>query len=197
MSDDAKPASPAPVATPAPDTRIIENPMTSWMRGGATMTSAYEQQLKQQAEAAKKARDLEDSRQRAAEQNPDNAKQHKLAIGGNKSFPGIVLEVREPRDHKVLDYITCELTAQEDGTLALIMACFWCFQKTGRNEQLTIRQSHRHFELDTRRQGELWVNPKNHQEIVTLAGTIHLTETVTCPVCAIRFVIDNSVVRVK
>lgn len=170
--------------------------MTSWMRGGTgTMTSAYELQMQQQKEAAEKARKLEDSRRKAAEQNPDNAKQHRHVVGGNKAFPGIVLEVREPRDHKVLDYIECELTAQEDGTLALIIACWNCFAKTGRNEQLTIRQNHRRFELDTRRQGEIWVNPKNHQHIVTLAGTIQLTEVTTCPVCAVRFVIDNSVVR--
>lgn len=193
VSDDVKPAAPAPAITA---TRTIENPMASWMRGG-TMTSAYELQLKQQEHEAKKARALEDSRRKAAEQNPDNAKQHKHVVGGNKAFPGIVLEVREPRDNKVLDYIECELTAQEDGSLALIIACFSCYQKTGRNEQLTIRQNHRHFELDLRRSGELWVNPKNPQHIVTLAGTIHLTEAVSCPVCAVRFVIDNSVVRVR
>ncbi len=197
VTDDVKtPAAPAPVATEPAPTRIIENPMTAWMRGG-TMSSAYEQQLKQQDLQAKKARALEDSRRKAAELNPDNAKQHKHVVGGNKAFPGIVLEVREPRDNRVLDYIECELTAQEDGSLALIIACFSCFQKTGRNEQLTIRQNHRHFELDLRRSGELWVNPKNHQHIVTLAGTIHLTEAVTCPVCALRFVIDDSVVREK
>ena len=39
------------------------------------------------------------------------AKQYKKVIGGNKAFPGIVLEVREPRDDKILDYIECELTA--------------------------------------------------------------------------------------
>lgn len=192
MTDDTKPTgSTAPVTAP----RIVEAPMTSWMRGGATMSSAYEQQLKQQEEAAKKARALEDSRRKAAEQSPDNAKQHRHVVGGNKAFPGIVLEVREPRDHKVLDYIECELTVGDDGSLTLIIACWNCYAKTGRNEQLTIRQSHRHFELDTRRQGELWVNPKNHQHLVTLAGTIHLTEVTTCPVCAVRFVIDNSVVR--
>jgi hypothetical protein len=170
--------------------------MTSWLRGGgATLSGEYEKQLQQQKAQAEKARALEDSRRKAAEQNPDNAKQHRHVVGGNKAFPGIVLEVREPRDHKVLDYIECELTAQEDGSLALIIACWNCYLKTGRNEQLTIRQNHRRFELDIRRRGELWVNPNNHQHIVTLAGTIHLTEVTTCPVCAVRFVIDNSVVR--
>lgn len=195
MTDEAKVIAPAPAADPAPAPRVIENPMASWMRGGGTTTSAYEMQIKQQEEAAKKARALEDSRRAAAEKNPDNAKQHRHVVGGNKAFPGIVLEVREPRDNKALDYIECELTAEADGSLALIIACFSCYQKTGRNEQLTIRQNHRHFELDIRRQGELWVNPKNHQHIVTLAGTIHLTEITTCPVCSVRFVIDDSVVR--
>ncbi len=195
VTDEVKPAAPAPVA-PEPAPRVIENPMASWMRGG-TMTSAYEMQLKQQEHEAKKARALEDSRRKAAEMSPDNAKQHRHVVGGNKAFPGIVLEVREPRDNKVLDYIECELTVQDDGSLALIIACWCCYAKTGRNEQLTIRQNHRHFELDIRRRGELWVNPKNHQHIVTLAGTIHLTEVTTCPVCGVRFIIDNSVVRIK
>ena len=33
--------------------------------------------------------------------------------------------------------------------------------------------------------------------LLKLAGTIHLTEAVRCPVCAVWFVIDDSVVRVK
>jgi len=190
VTDEAKPAAP-PVAT-AP--RIIENPMTTFIRGGGTLSGADEKQRQQQKHEAEKARKLEDARQRAAENNPDNAKQYKQVIGGNKAFPGIVLEVREPRDHKVLDYIECELTAAEDGSLILIIACFSCALKTGRTVQLTIRQNHRHFELDTRRQGEIWVNPHTHQ-VITLAGAINLTEVTTCPECAVRFVIDNSVVR--
>lgn len=191
MSDD-KPAAPAPA--PAPAARIIENPMTAWMRGG-TMTSAYEQQLARQKAAAAEARRIEDSKRVAAEQNPHEAKQYKRVIGGNKHYAGIILEVKHPKDNVVLDYISCELTMGPDEKLVLVMACYRCFMRTGEASNLTIRQGHRHFELDTRRQGELWVNPKNPNEIVTLAGTINLTERVTCPGCGMVFVIDDSVVR--
>lgn len=197
MSDEAKTptlaeAAAGPGAAPVKGT-VIENPMTAWVRGG-TPSLATERQLNEQKEAAQKARRIEDSRQLAAERSPDNARQYKQVLGGNKAFPGIVLEVREPRDHKVLDYIECELTAEEDGALTLIIACWNCYKNTGRTEQLTIRQKHRRFELDMRRSGEIWVNPETKQ-VITLAGTIHLTEVTTCPVCSVRFVIDNSVVR--
>jgi hypothetical protein len=178
--------------------RTIENPMMSWMRGG-TLTSAYEAQLAQQKVNAEESRAVEDSKRIAAERNPLEAKQYKHVTGGNKKYPGIVLEVREPRDNKVLDYIECELHVLDDGSLMLQMACAWCAHRAGITENFNIRQTHRHFELDTRRQGELWVNPSNPRHIVTLAGTIQMTESFTCPNlgCGKRFVIDNSVVREK
>ncbi len=192
MSDDTpKPAPPEP----APAPRIIENPMMSWMRGGGTVTSAYEQQLARQKAATEEARRIEDSKRQAAENNPHEAKQYKRVIGGNKHYAGIILEVKHPKDNVVLDYINCELTMGPDEKLILVMACWRCYLRTGEPSNLTIRQGHRHFELDTRRQGELWVNPKNPNDIVTLAGTITMTERATCPVCQMVFVIDNSVVR--
>jgi hypothetical protein len=166
----------------------------SWMRGG-TRTTAYENQLAQQKLAAAQARALEDERTRKAEDGSDEAKQYKKVIGGNKHYAGIILEVKHPKDNVVLDYIDCELTVGDDEKLILVMACYRCFMRTGEASNLTIRQGHRYFELDQRRQGELWVNPKNPQHIVTLAGTINLTERVTCPGCYMQFVIDDSVVR--
>jgi hypothetical protein len=194
VSDEKTEPAAATAAAAPPAERAVENPMGAWMRGG-TMTSAYERQLAEQKAAAEKARAIEDSKRIAAERNPDQAKQHKHVLGGNMKYPGIVLEVREPRDNKVLDYIECELNVTDDGTLTLNMACFKCALTHGRNEQFQFNQKHKRFELDTRRQGELWVNPQNPRHIVTLAGTIHLTEIVTCPVCWVRIVIDNSVVR--
>lgn len=191
MSDEPK----TPAPPPAPTARTVENPMMSWMRGGGTVTSAYEQQLAREKAAAAEARRIEDSKRQAAEQNPHEAKQYKRVLGGNKHYAGIVLEVKHPKDNVVLDYINCELTMGDDGKLILVIACWKCHLRTGRGGNLTIRQGHRHFELDTRRQGELWVNPKNPSDIVTLAGTINLTERTTCPVCQMVFVIDNSVVR--
>ena len=190
------PAAPEPApAVAAP--RTIENPMMSWMRGG-TMTSAYETQLaKAKAEAAA-ARKVEDERAKTVADNPHEAKQYKHVVGGNKKHAGIVLEVRHPKDNTVLDYIECELTVGDDGSLILVMACFKCALR-GITDNFKFSQKHKRFELDTRRQGELWVNPLNPSHIVTLAGTNQLTEAVTCPNlgCGCRFVIDNSVVREK
>lgn len=188
-------AAPAPATPTAP--RVIEAPQLSWMRGG-TMTAAYEKQLRVQKEQAKKDRELEDTKRIAAERNPTEAKQKVHSVGGNRRHPGVVLELRN-RDNKVLDYIECELHVLPDETLMLQMACPWCYARAGITDNFHIRQKHRHFELDTRKQGELWVNPDNPSHVVHLAGTIQLTEPVTCPNlgCGKRFVIENSVIREK
>lgn len=195
MSDEKSPETSAPPVTPS---RTIESPMTSWVRGGS-LTSAYEAQLAQQKANAQAARDLEDRRAAKAEDGSGEAKQFRHVVGGNKKYPGIVLEVREPRDNKVLDYVECELHVLDDGTLMLQLCCAWCFHRAGITENFNIRQTHRHFELDARRSGEIWVNPKPPYQVVTLAGTIQMTESFTCPNlgCGKRFVIDNSVVREK
>jgi hypothetical protein len=194
MSDEKPVATPTP---PAPEP-TIQNPMMSWIRGG-TITSAYEKQLAEQKAAAAKARAIEDSKRIAAERNPNEARQHKHVLGGNKKFPGIVLEVRETRDHKVLDYVECELNLSAEGHLILTMCCAWCWHRAGITQNFNIRQNHRHFELDIRRRGELWVDPNDPKHIVTLAGTIQMEKPFTCPNlgCGKQFVIDNSVVREK
>jgi len=203
MPDDKAAPVPATTATLPVESvsapRVIENPMMSWMRGG-TLTTAYENQLAQQKHAAEQARKVEDARTRATQDQPDNARQHKMVVGGNKHHAGIVLVVKHPKDNTVLDYIECELTVDpSDGTsLILIMACAWCALRDV-TDNFKFSQKHKRFELDTKRQGELWVNPQNPRHIVTLAGTIQLLETVTCPNlgCGKRFVIDDSVIREK
>jgi len=200
VTDETKPAVPAPAPAPqAPAAvhRTVENPMLAWMRGG-TPSSAYDQEQAKLKVAAEKSRAVEDERRRLAESGTGEAKQFKKVIGGNKEFAGIVLEVRHPKDNVVLDYIECELIVAEDGTLSLNMACYKCALR-GVTDNFKFSQKHKRFDLDQRRAGELWVNPQNPQHIVTLAGTIHLHEVVTCPNlgCGMRFVIDNSVVREK
>ncbi len=192
--DAATPAAPAP-SVEAP--RTIEAPQLAWMRGG-TITSAYERMQQQQKLEAEKARRLEDSKRIAAERNPGEAKQKVHSVGGNRRHPGVVLELRN-RDNKVLDYVECEIHVLPDESLMLQMACPWCYARAGITENFHIRQKNRHFELDTRRQGELWVNPNDPTHVVHLAGTIHLTEPTKCPNlgCEKRFVIDNSVIREK
>ncbi len=206
MSDAPKSAEPvvAPTLPSAPDPapepqRIIENPAMAWMRGG-TVSSAYQQHLDKQKFEAAQARALEDKKRAFADANPLEARQGRLATGGNKAFAGIVLELRHPKDKTtVLDYVECELHVLEDGSLALQLACPWCYQRAGITDNFMIRQKHRKFELDVKRRGEIWVNPKNNRHIVTLAGTINLTEMTTCPNlgCGKQFVIDDSVLREK
>lgn len=207
MSDEGKPASPppAPVPTTTPvaaadgtTRRVVENPAMAWMRGG-TVSSAYQAHLDQQKALAAESRKVEDAKAAFAAKDGSGAKQHKHVVGGNKAYLGIVLSLKHPKDNTVLDYIECELHVLEDTSLMLQMCCPWCFARAGITDNFSIRQKHRYFELDTRAAGELWVNPKNPQHVVTLAGTINLTEATTCPNlgCGKRFVIDNSVIREK
>ncbi len=107
-----------------------------------------------------------------------------------------MLEIRNS-DGKAEEFVKCELkVGGGDGELILVMCCPTCARRHGMDEaQFHFSNKHRKFELDTRRQGELWVNPLEPREFVTLAGTIHLTEAVSCPTCGWRFKIDNSVLR--
>lgn len=162
------------------------------------MTGAYEIQQKQKRAAAEARRAQEAERQKTALTDP-SANLSTTKLGGASSHAAIVLEIRNS-DGKAEEFIVCELTVDRDqpDALMLIVCCPFCAAKHGSDEaQMTIRSRHRKFELDTRRQGELWVNPNKPSEFVHLAGTIHLTEPVTCPQlgCARRFVIDDSVLR--
>lgn len=173
--------------------------MTSFVRGG-TISSAYQRELDQKKANADERRKAEDKRQAIAAKDPNNSRYSNTRLGGTKSHAAIVLTLRN-NDH-VVDYIMCELSADSsDPTghgLMLTVCCPGCAKRVGSAEaQMTIRSNHRHFELDTRRQGELWVNPADPQEFVHLAGTIQLTEAVTCPGlgCGWRFKIDDSIVK--
>lgn len=191
MSDDPKPT---PAASPQ---RSIEAPLTSFVRGGS-VTGAYEQAQKQKRADAEARRAQEAERQKTALLDP-TANISTTKLGGASSHAAIVLEVRNS-EGKAEEFIICELTVDRDHAdgLMLIVCCPFCAVRHGSDEaQMTIRSRHRKFELDTRRQGELWVNPNKLSEFVHLAGTIHLTDVVTCPGlgCGKRFVIDNSVLK--
>lgn len=195
MSDDAPKPAPQAAATPE---RSVSVPMTSFVRGGS-VTGAYEQQQKEKRAAAEKRRAEEAARQKVAARDP-NANISTTKLGGASSHAAIVLTSHMNSDGKAEEFIVCELTVDRDnpGGLMLIVCCPFCAVRHGSDEaQMTIRSSHRKFELDTRRQGELWVNPKQPTEFVHLAGTIHLTDAVTCPGqgCAKRFKIDDSVIK--
>lgn len=196
MTEPNEPSSPSPQPDlPAP-MREVSVPMTSFVRGGGTITSDYERQLQAERADAEQRRNVEDQRRKVTTLDP-NARISTTKLGGTKSHAAIVLEIRNS-DGKAEEFITCELQVDPgDPTgLMLIACCPFCAAKVGMDKaQMTIRSNHRKFELDTRRQGELWVNPNDPNEFVHLAGTIHLTEVTTCPGCSRRFVIDNSVLR--
>lgn len=195
MSEESK--SPAAASDPAP-ARTVEAPMTSFVKGG-TLTNTYENNLKQKRHDAEERRRSEAERHRIAAQNPGETRHGVVDLGSRQNHAAIVLEFKNS-DGKVEEWITCELNAgREDPTeLILVMCCPWCAKRVGSDEaQFHFSNKHKRFELDTRRQGELWVNPTNPREFVTLAGTIQLTEAVHCPGvgCQWRFKIDNSVIH--
>lgn len=172
--------------------------MTSFVRGGS-VTGAYEQQQKAKRAAAEKRREEEAARQRLAARDP-TANLSTTKLGGASSHAAIVLTSAMNSDGKAEEFIVCELTVDRDDPegLILIVCCPFCAVRHGSDEaQMTIRSKHRKFELDTRTQGELWVNPKKPSEFYHLAGAINLTEAVTCPGlgCGKRFKIDNSVIK--
>lgn len=192
-----------------PEPKPIEAPMAAWVKGG-TMTSAYAKELAARDYDAEQRRKLQDEQMRATRTGrlpgalqtrelaagpPGVAKLSSLKLGGRNTHASVVLGIRHPKDNLIQDWIICELSAEpkEDGgqELVLIVAC----PKCERDRQMTIRQSNRMFYLDTRRQGEIWVNPTDPNEIVTLAGTITTHDWIKCPGCGWRFKVDDSVVR--
>ena len=191
MSEDSK-------NIPAP-AREVSAPITSFVRGG-TVTAAYEQQMQVKKADAARRRAEEEERHKTTLVDP-NARISTTKLGGAGSHASIVLEI-QTSDGTPEEFIICELTVDRDDPLGLglmlIVCCPFCAIRYGSDEaQMTIRSRHRKFELDERRKGELWVNPLDHSQFVTLAGAIHLTEAVTCPGlgCARRFKIDNSILK--
>lgn len=196
MTTDPSEPSPSPQADLPAAMREVSVPMTSFVRGGGTITSAYEQQLQAQQADAEYRRAEEEKRRQATLIDP-NARLSTTKIGGTKSHAAIVLEWRNS-DGKAEEFITCELMVddKDEAGLQLVLCCLPCSHQRGMAQsQMTLRSKHRGFELDTRRQGEIWVNPNNPEEFVTLAGTIHSTEAFKCPVCSQAYRIDNSVLR--
>ncbi len=174
--------------------------MTSFVRGG-TVSTAYENDLNAKRADAERRRAAQDQQAATAKRDPTGARLQTVAdLGSKKNHAAIVLEIRNS-DGKAEEFMTCELNAGrgDDPTeLILVMCCPSCARRVGSDEsQFHFSNKHKKFELDTRRQGELWVNPNNPAEFLRLAGTIQLTEAVTCPGlgCGWRFKIDSSVIK--
>lgn len=178
---------------------------------------------------AEQRRALEDRRFREArEHSSTNLKQLKktgtsarineLSLGGRRTHASVVLGLKHPKDGQILDWIACELSTQGEGDeaeLVLIVCCPRCIFSRGRHpeeSQLTIRQSNRMFHLDQRTRserkpntllgfcaGDAWINPKDPNEVYTVAGMITTDDWIKCSHlgCTWEFKIDDSVVHTR
>jgi hypothetical protein len=149
--------------------------------------------LKEREHADAEARRAELDKKRAVvSANPREAKLYSHSLGGVGTHAAIVIKIpqKDARPH----FMTCELSLDQDG-LTLIIVCPSCLLRHHRRQediQLTMRSWHRRFSLDPFGEGELWVNPENAADVVTLAGTIETHEVQTCPVCHLKFQIEKS-----
>lgn len=187
MTDEVKP----PAAKPE-----FGAPMTSFVRGG-TLSSKTEYELQAKKHDAETRRNAEAERHRIAREDPLQARMRVADLGSSQNHAMVVLEFRNS-DGKAEEFLTCELTAdrEDPAKIRLCMICPKCALRVGSSEaNFSFDNKHKKFDLDTRRAGELWINPLTNEPIV-LAGTIFLHEVVTCPLnCGWRFKIDNSVVK--
>jgi len=211
--------SPADVAAEKP-AKEIESPLDAWVRGGTT-SFAYDMDVARRHAEAEERRNVQDAQFAATRGgalpgalSPDgkpiasdattHARMMSMKLGGRSTHASIVLGIKRPRSTEIKEWMTCELSEEthEDGTkeYTLTMCCPRCVFTLGRHmadSQMHIKQSNRHFEVDPKNMGEIWINPDDPNEVVTLAGTIELDEWATCPQlgCGYRFKIDHSVVR--
>ena len=198
--------------------------MTAWVKGGTTSATHDTQVAKAHAEAEAR-RAQEDAKFRAANQYPaqsagrtgvaSRVSQTKL-IGEAR----IVLGLKHPKDGRVQDWMTCELSHQGrpddiDHELMLNMCCPRCSRKFNRHPedtQMKIHQRNRMFHLDTRTKdqrtpnsilgfcaGDTWVNPEDVNEVFVIAGMITTDDWIKCPGlgCDWQFKIDDSVVYTR
>lgn len=194
----------------------VELPQMVFVKGGTT-TSGHDRLKAEQFADAERRRNQQASQMAAGRTGvlPQHLRNQDLngdapGIGrtssmklGGREHASIVLSLKHPRDSTVLDWIMCELSVQPDAygkpELMLILACPRCISRGVRmgDAQIKIVQSNRMFYLDERRAGEIWVNPEDVNEVVTLAGTITTNDWCHCPQCDWVFRIDDSIVYTK
>lgn len=187
-----------------------------FVRGGTT-TGAYDKQLAEQRADIERRRAITDAKRRIVRDQQSRedgaAVMRTHLLGGQHSqHPMVVLAIKRPKQMEFDDWITCELSEQgEAGELALIIACPRCILTMGRpsdQSQITILQSNRAFTFEPRapkwmwvedQENRIWRNPKNPDEIISVAGTIHMHEFGRCPHlgCGFQFTIDDSVLYPK
>lgn len=196
---------------------------------GGTPTLGEDMRVAKLHADTERRRAIEDARFREAREHaPENLKQLKetgtsarinqLSLGGRNTHASVVLGLKHPKDGQVMDWITCELSAQGEGPdaeLVLIVCCPRCILSRGQHpqdSQLTIRQSNRMFHLDQRTRterkpnsilgfcaGDTWINPQDPNEVYTIAGMITTDDWIRCPNlgCTWTFKIDDSIVYTK
>jgi hypothetical protein len=201
MTDDAKPKT------------ELEVPRNVWVRGGTT-SGAHDRQVQKQVYDDEQRRKQQEATMRAQQTGvlpehlrdrelqgdaPGTARMSSMRLGGTHGHASIVLGLKHPKDGEILDWIICELIVQPN-ELILNMACPRCAASGEadrvRDQNIKVHQTNRMFWLDTKRQGEIWVNPKDANEHYILAGTVTSKDWMTCPNrgCGWRFRIDDSVV---
>lgn len=180
------------------------------VRGGST-TSAYDKQLATQREDTRKRRAAHDQMKAMKRVDPQGTVLKTHALGGQQSHASIVLALKHPKDNEILDWMVCELSQQgseEGAELVLVMCCPRCVFKLGRppgEAQFHIQQSNRRFYYTPSPpkwngdNGHIWRNPKDPNEVVTLAGTIDMPEWGYCPQlgCRWRFTIEDSIIYTR
>lgn len=187
-----------------------------YIKGGGTSTAANDELKAKQAAAAALGQARQDKMEQAAsgireesrgddgvrvvKTTSDPDAQHYAALysrnlGGLDDHATIILKA-ENKDRTVLDYIICNLLADPDGSLKLVMVCPSCLhrhQRSLRESHITLHSSNRGFSLHDKHRGELWVNPRNAEETYHLAGSIETHGPIPCPTCAWRFEIGPAV----
>jgi hypothetical protein len=181
-----------------------------WVRGGGTTSGPHDKMMAEQHAAAEKRRAEEDRRHAVTRQDPLAARMHTLKLGGSSSHATVVLGLKDPKSNDIQEWMVCELMPQpkDSGGVELVLnmccpRCIFRYNRPPEDCQFKIWQSLKPFGLDDRKQdeggkaGTLWVNPKNPDEVVTLAGTITTNDWIQCPICTWKFKIDDSTVHTK
>jgi hypothetical protein len=192
----------------------IELPLAGWVKGGTT-TSQYDLDLQRQRAEAEARRDAEAERHRIAFQNPFESRVHTTSLLNRQRDGMVVLGFRDKKNAEIYDWMMCELLqalnpSTNEFDLMLQMVCTNCSKRgmSAGDAQFRLWKTHREWSLDQRTlehraphplklpiAGEIWINPQNHDEVVTVAGTITTHGRVHCAgTDCWSFNIDDSVI---
>ena len=175
-----------------------------YVRMGTT-SSAYDQQIARQDHDTKARQKLQDQQAAIAASRPGEAMLRTCSLGGKSTHATVILALKHSKDNVVTDYMTCEIM-QHGEELVLQMMCPRCVFRHHRkpwDSQFKIHQTNRNWfftpsKLPKWARGEnLWVNPEDPREVLTIPGTVDLPEWAYCPVCNWAFQIEDSVIKTR